>query len=811
MCFVRLPFSSPDPLIIFAPPFHPHPKGNKNSVVSIIVAILWATNGVPNLAVAGDLIHTTFHDSLFYVFSVLFVISTRSSLSSYFRRLISVTYLQVYTILTTVLFYVVSVGNHITPWKIDSKSWKKYFWDTLDDLVHRIWEHWKFVLLVVVTAVFAFYVGVALLSPQPCTLLELGQEYPFNHASADETMHDVLEFVTENHEKLPHRRALRGQHAKTIACVRGVFTRDDTLHPRYAVGVFGPDQPPEFAAWVRFSHSAPDFTEDGFPGPKGMAIKLLNVKGERLDTDERPDDEETQDIVLLSAPIFFAANPNVYGGFIKSFVTNDIFGWFWRHLNWPTAWETMFALFKIIRHSAAMTNPLDWDWYSTTPYRLGDHNAPIKYVAKPCDMAGSQFPRDFATTSNSHFLRDAMQLQLSKMPACFILYAQFQMNGCREPLENPTVEWRTPLHPLGKLVIPMQPFVDKEHMQYCDEMAFNPWHTLREHKPLGGVNRQRLFVYNKTSVMRSHWNNYTQTEPIAEPPFVASGPLPHLNDTTFYDRSKIASGDTMNFQFRPYVGYEIDSPRYPLGLPGHIASLVKDSQFTTEKALRIFRAAMDGVNNGVQEALADDFQLLKHPNDYTKIFHDPHMRARIPWMAKDRVWEKDSVFASQWIRGPNPMSIRRITNGKFPAEFARNLRQQDIDYLNEHVLPTNHSKVEEMLAHGRILYADYKVLDYVETPKWLSDVTVRYPALILFYIREDGRESELLPLAIQLEQWKDSECPVNATKVSVTSEEHPWACDKSLLPRKTVRFISLAICADSLDIFATQSRGARGI
>jgi len=67
------------------------------------------------------------------------------------------------------------------------------------------------------------------------------------------------------------------------------------------------------------------------------------------------------------------------------------------------------------------------------------------------------------------------------------------------PVEDASVEWdETHSVPVtvATLVIPAQR-VDPsgELAARCEPMSFNPWHSLVEHRPLGGMNRLRKVVY----------------------------------------------------------------------------------------------------------------------------------------------------------------------------------------------------------------------------------------------------------------------------------------------------------------------------
>jgi hypothetical protein len=39
-------------------------------------------------------------------------------------------------------------------------------------------------------------------------------------------------------------------------------------------------------------------------------------------------------------------------------------------------------------------------------------------------------------------------------------------------------------------------------MNFAEKIAFNPWNTLPEHQPLGGMNRARKLIYTELSKLR---------------------------------------------------------------------------------------------------------------------------------------------------------------------------------------------------------------------------------------------------------------------------------------------------------------------
>jgi hypothetical protein len=74
------------------------------------------------------------------------------------------------------------------------------------------------------------------------------------------------------------------------------------------------------------------------------------------------------------------------------------------------------------------------------------------------------------------------------------------------PLEDATAEWRerdSPFMHVARIVIPRQDVDAPGRDTQCEQMAFNPWHCLAEHRPLGNMNRARREIYAAMAKLRA--------------------------------------------------------------------------------------------------------------------------------------------------------------------------------------------------------------------------------------------------------------------------------------------------------------------
>lgn len=101
-------------------------------------------------------------------------------------------------------------------------------------------------------------------------------------------------------ETYPPGATLRDAHPKQHGTVAAQFTVEPDLPPELQVGVFS--KPATYDAFVRFSNANPTVSADIRRDVRGMAIKLIGVKGKKVIDDGLS--ENTHDFVLISYDVF---------------------------------------------------------------------------------------------------------------------------------------------------------------------------------------------------------------------------------------------------------------------------------------------------------------------------------------------------------------------------------------------------------------------------------------------------------------------------------------------------------------------------
>jgi len=101
--------------------------------------------------------------------------------------------------------------------------------------------------------------------------------------------------------------ALRSVHAKTHGILQGYLEVDTDLPDDLAQGLFA--KPGRYPVVMRFSTLPGDVLDDSVSTPRGLAIKVIGVEGERLEGSEG---DVTQDFVLINGTAFGAPNPKKF-------------------------------------------------------------------------------------------------------------------------------------------------------------------------------------------------------------------------------------------------------------------------------------------------------------------------------------------------------------------------------------------------------------------------------------------------------------------------------------------------------------------
>ncbi len=333
--------------------------------------------------------------------------------------------------------------------------------------------------------------------------LAIAEERPIpdEEAHLQSIIDTMAEYMREHWRPGNYQRA---GNTKTHGVVRGQVTIRPDLPARFRHGVFA--EPRTYPAWVRFSGPGPDWPRDiDDVGFVSCAIKLMGVPGPKL----LPDEAHTQDFLSICTPTFVTpdtrANARLQDWILKG---RPLF-----YFTDPSDSHLLDGLMQSLWNKT-QSNPLGERYWSCVPYLLGEGQA-MMYSVYPRSKVYRRIPR-LPLRPPDDYLRENMVRTLAEQAVDFDIMLQVQTDAFRMPIENAAVRWPeklSPFVPAATLHIPRQDFDSPAQRAFADNLAFNPWHCLPEHRPLGNQSRARRRMYWELSQYRQRMNDTPHIEP----------------------------------------------------------------------------------------------------------------------------------------------------------------------------------------------------------------------------------------------------------------------------------------------------------
>lgn len=285
----------------------------------------------------------------------------------------------------------------------------------------------------------------------------------------------------------------RALHIKSNAGVEAEFTVLPDL-PEYArVGLFA--TPATYRAYVRFSNGAAARRADPSPDLRGLAIKVVGVAGQKLlpGLEHAP----TQDFTLARSPVLPFRDADEFMGFVRTVVSPPmlILPRLFASFGLRTPWV-------IKRLVTLVTRPLtllaSTSYFSAAPIQYGPFAA--RYTVTPHDAPAPPLPRG----SSPEILYEGLAERLLQGPVSYDFRIQFFRDERSTPIEDTSVDWLesdAPYLTVARLVLPRQDLRSPRGQQVAElveRLLFNPWHALREFRPLGSLMRARKHAYQRS-------------------------------------------------------------------------------------------------------------------------------------------------------------------------------------------------------------------------------------------------------------------------------------------------------------------------
>lgn len=292
----------------------------------------------------------------------------------------------------------------------------------------------------------------------------------------------------------------RDAHPKALGLLKAEFKVLDNIPKELQEGVFKPGM--NYKSWIRISNASGKVQSDKKKDFRGFAIKLLDVKGERFNSNEL----NTQDFLLMS-------NPTMPLGTVKLFRDAVYYAIKWHPVVLAlklvvNGHKNILEVLKNGKHND--TSPLDIKYWSTTPYQYG--NKEVKYKIAPSSNYKSSLPKELT----DDYLSVNMDHHLQSNEATFDFYIQQFVDEIKTPIEDAGVEWKeedSPFIKVAEIKIPIQKIATKQRVELGEQLSFSPANSLKNHQPIGGINRARNEIYGYLSKFRHERDGKELIEP----------------------------------------------------------------------------------------------------------------------------------------------------------------------------------------------------------------------------------------------------------------------------------------------------------
>jgi len=340
---------------------------------------------------------------------------------------------------------------------------------------------------------------------------EAGED-KINQAFMD-TFRDIQETVLKD-----SGHAERAVHAKAWGLFEGELTVFDDLLPDYAQGLFavpGAIHP----VIMRLSSIPGDILDDEITVAHGLAVKVLQVEGERLPGSEG---HATQDFVLVNGPAFNTPNAKMFLANLKMLAatTDKAEGLKKGASVVNRGLEALIEAFGAESRTlkslggAPMTNPLGDVFYSQTAFRYGDFVAKISVAPVSANLVAlADKPEDVKGKPDG--FRDIVVDEIARNGGEWQVRVQLRTDKTMS-IEDSSKPWsqdESPFLPVASIKVSPQNAYSKAHAEADDGLSFSIWHGVTAHQPLGSLNRCRKDTYKAAAEFRGRANGCPMHEP----------------------------------------------------------------------------------------------------------------------------------------------------------------------------------------------------------------------------------------------------------------------------------------------------------
>lgn len=321
--------------------------------------------------------------------------------------------------------------------------------------------------------------------------------------------------------------ALRGVHAKSHGLLNAELTVEPGLPVVLRQGMFAEEG--SHPVIMRFSTAPGDILPDSISAPRGLALKVFGVIGDRVPGAEG----STQDFVLVNGKAFSTPDAKMFLANLKLLASTTDKAEGLKKVISAALRGAESVVETLGGESAALkgmggqpeTNILGDHFFSQAPLRFGDYIAKVG-VVPVSDELTALTEKPLQLNGRPTGLRDSVVAFFENHGGEWELRVQLCTDLEAMPIENAAKVWpedKSPYVTVARIVAKPQRAWSQARAEIGDDaLSFSPWHSLVAHRPLGSIMRLRKAVYEASANFRLRQNGQIDEEPRSFSPLADS-------------------------------------------------------------------------------------------------------------------------------------------------------------------------------------------------------------------------------------------------------------------------------------------------
>jgi hypothetical protein len=269
-------------------------------------------------------------------------------------------------------------------------------------------------------------------------------------------------------------------HRKEILGAGGTFEVYAGLPDHAAHGIFR--LPATFPAIARFSNGSVNIQANAELDIRGFAVRICDVSGPAA----LGGNADHQDFLLINHDVFGARDSDEFVG-VAAHVARGRLSLIW-HLLWSSG--PIAALAKLKALATKVAKPF-------RGFAAERFNTAVPLKNGPFAVKVILTPVDPSEAGGVDFAADISR-RVEYGPLAYEMSLQFFTDEATTPIEDNQMTWpleQTPVVPVGRLTL------DRIGVA-VEQLSFDPWGGLEDHRPLGEVMRARKSAYHLSTKAR---------------------------------------------------------------------------------------------------------------------------------------------------------------------------------------------------------------------------------------------------------------------------------------------------------------------